>query len=157
LQTRLVTAASLPALPVSDRSDDQRTSGHSSVDEAEATRLRTAQTKALVPEVARHLAGWELDMAPVPRSTPDESRLEGISATGLPVRLRVFVELDGAVSKVQVLQAAQADADFATALQQALLATAYVPGRRAGVDVAAYIDIEVAPESSPASVIGIGL
>lgn len=100
---------------------------------------------------------WQLDVAPVPRSAPDESRLAGIAATGLPVRLRIFIESDGVVSQVQVLHVAQADEDFARAVQEVVLATAYVPGRRAGTDVAAYIDVEVAPEHSPATVIGIGL
>ena len=127
------------------------------LDASVPTKLASGPAQALVPDVQRHLAAWQLDVAPVPRSAPDESRLAGIEATGLPVRLRIFIEPDGVVSQVEVLHAAQADDDFARAVQAVVLATAYVPGRRAGTDVAAYLDVEVVPEHSPASVIGIGL
>jgi hypothetical protein len=115
----------------------------------------TSPPKAI--STSKYIAASELDVAPVARSTPDESVLIGIAASGLPVRLRVYVGSEGTVSHVEVLQGAQVDDAFADAVRSMLIATAFVPGRRAGIDVASYLDVEVVPAHEPASAINVGL
>lgn len=90
-----------------------------------------------------HYARSEVDVPPLPKSAPDDGLLEGVPGTGLPVRLRVFVEPDGSVSKVEVLHAEAGDAALATRAREMFLRTGYLPARRDGQDVPAFVDVEV--------------
>lgn len=82
-------------------------------------------------------------MPPLPKSAPDSTPLAGVPNSGLPIRLRLFVDARGAVAKVEVLQASQFDAEAVARLKDVFLATGFVPGRSNGVDVASYLDIEL--------------
>lgn len=84
-----------------------------------------------------------LDRAAVPRSAPDTSVLEGLPFSGLPIRLRLFVDRSGAVVEARVLQTAEAD-EVAEAVREMFLATAFIPGRLRGQDVGSYEDVEIA-------------
>jgi|SRR6516225_5197344 hypothetical protein len=84
----------------------------------------------------------ELDAVARPRSTLDIAALQGLSWSGLPIRLRLFVDVRGTVVDVVVLQANEGE-QVLRRLRQMFLATAFIPGRVAGVDVASYRDIEL--------------
>jgi len=84
-----------------------------------------------------------LDRTAVPRSAPDTSSLEGLPFSGLPIRLRVFVDRSGTVVDVRVLQTAEAD-EVAESVRRMFLATAFIPGRLHGQDVGSWQDVEVA-------------
>jgi hypothetical protein len=101
---------------------------------------------------ARHLPPTALDRAPLPLSAPDETLLDAVAATGLPVRLRLYIEADGRVSAVQVLAASAFDREAAARMQQMFLATAFMPGRVDGRDVASFMDVEVQLAATPAGV-----
>lgn len=96
-----------------------------------------------------HLPTAALEMRPMPRSAPDESLIEDVRKSGLPIRVRVFVEADGRVSSVDVLSAAMGDEDAALGVAAMFRDTAFIPGRMAGRDVASFIDIEIALEPTP--------
>jgi outer membrane biosynthesis protein TonB len=100
----------------------------------------------------RHLPPSVLDRAPLPLSAPDETLLDAVAATGLPVRLRLYIEADGRVSAVQVLAASAFDREAAARMQQMFLATAFMPGRVDGRDVASFMDVEVQLAATPAGV-----
>ena len=109
-----------------------------------------SQSTGRSPEIAgeaqrpkTHYARSEVDVPPLPKSAPDDSLLEGVPGTGLPVRLRVFVESDGSVSKVEVLHAEAGDAALAARAREMFLRTGYLPARRDGQDVPAFVDVEV--------------
>lgn len=102
------------------------------------------------PRAARRAAaidGFEpstaLERSAVPRSAPDTSLLEGLPFSGLPIRLRVFVDRSGTVVDVRVLQTAEAEA-VAESVRRMFLATAFIPGRLRGQDVGSWQDIEIA-------------
>ena len=81
-----------------------------------------------------------LERQPVPVSAPDTRSLTGrVVPSGL-VRLRLFIDATGQVSKVS-LQGAQ-EADWSP-LQRMFEATRFIPGRRGGQDVASWVEIEV--------------
>jgi hypothetical protein len=83
-----------------------------------------------------------LDGPVVPRSAPDLQRLSGLRFSGLPIRLRLFIDALGHVVEVKVL-AAQEDDDTLAAVVGTFSSTAFVPGRMAGMPVASFTDIEL--------------
>lgn len=90
----------------------------------------------------RFMPSSELDRAALPRSTPDISSLAGQSWSGLPVRLRLFIDAQGTVVDVRVLRSNE-DPELLDRLRRMLLATGFIPGRLNGADVASYKDIEL--------------
>jgi hypothetical protein len=89
------------------------------------------------------VAAAQLETPPVPISAPELSRLEGVRLSGLPLRLRLFIDTSGRVIEARVLVGQEDDAVLA-AVRAMFEATAFVPGRRGGAPVAAFTDIELA-------------
>ena len=85
----------------------------------------------------------QLALPPLPRSEPDATRLMGAVASGLPIRLRLYIDALGAVASIEVLQASERDADVVDRMKNMFYDTRFLAGKRAGIDVASYMDIEV--------------
>jgi hypothetical protein len=98
------------------------------------------QTDALAPT---HLAAEGLDMPPMPRSAPDAAMVEDVGHSGMPIRLRLYVEADGTVSDIELQFALDEDEPAAQALADMFRATGFLPGRLHGRDVASYLDVEI--------------
>jgi hypothetical protein len=99
----------------------------------------------IAPQVAvfdTFRAPVELDRAALPRSAPDIATLSGLPWSGLPMRLRLFIDAAGSVVSVMVLQAYEDD-EVVERVRQMFLATAFVAGRLEGEDVASYKDVEL--------------
>lgn len=90
-----------------------------------------------------YLPSSAMERRPTPVSEPDIDGLKTGSATGLPVRLRLYIDQLGKVVDVVTLAAAAADAGFVLALSNMFRATAFLPGQHAGGDVPSYMDIEL--------------
>lgn len=116
-----------------------------------AAEPRTAPAAPQARAAPAYLPAGLLDRPALPKSEPDLSLLEGLSFSGLPIRLRVFIEASGAVSATQVLGASPDDAEAVQRLRQVFLATAFVAGLRQGREVASFKDIELrlAPGPGP--------
>ncbi|HET9643339.1 MAG TPA: hypothetical protein VFP68_08285 [Burkholderiaceae bacterium] len=98
-----------------------------------------------LPAQKRFLSASDLDRPALPRSAPDTSMLEGVDFSGLPIRLRVFIDEAGRVIEARVLHAQEVDEPALAALQRMLLATRYIPARRGDAEVASFQDIELVP------------
>jgi hypothetical protein len=85
----------------------------------------------------------ELEIPPLPRSEPDATHLTGALASGLPIRLRLYIDAVGAVANIEILQASEQDADVVDRMKKMFYETRFLAGRRTGADVASYMDIEV--------------
>jgi hypothetical protein len=85
----------------------------------------------------------ELDSPVVPMSAPDTSRLDGLSFSGAPIRLRLLIETNGHVLDVLTLQSAPEDALTIEHIKAMLQDTAYIPGRLRGSLVPAQLDLEL--------------
>lgn len=85
-----------------------------------------------------------LDVSPLPRSSPDLSVLTGVSSSGLPLRLRLFVDDHGHVVEVLATQVSPGDEEVAGRLREMFLETLFLPGKLHGADVASYMDLEFA-------------
>jgi len=84
----------------------------------------------------------ELEHAARPRSAPDIASLAGLPWSGLPMRLRLFIDAAGTVVDVTVLQAHE-EGEVVERVRAMFLATGFVAGRRSGEDVASYKDVEL--------------
>ncbi|MCK6424181.1 MAG: hypothetical protein L6Q75_03705 [Burkholderiaceae bacterium] len=99
-----------------------------------------------------------LDRPALPYSEPDWASLDAHLASGRPLHLRLYIGAQGRVDDVILLQAAgegeegeeaeradraEEDAHWIDQLRRVLQATRFVPGRRAGVDVASFTDLRI--------------
>jgi hypothetical protein len=100
----------------------------------------TPAVQGLASEVFRSPA--EIDFPIRPRSAPDTTMIEHLPWSGLPMRLRLFVDAQGIVVDVTVLHSVD-DPEVVERVRRMFLATAFVPARLNGVDVASYKDIEL--------------
>jgi hypothetical protein len=107
-------------------------------------------TSALPPAVAdaaiEHLPTSALDIPPMPRSAPDEQYVEHVHRSGLPIRVRLYVDAIGSVTETRLLDAAPGDEEAADQVMAMFRDTAFSPGRLQGREVASYIDIELVLE-----------
>jgi hypothetical protein len=135
---RLVPARSLgePADPASSGRVDPTSS------QAWAAAPRPAPVPAADPAALAFANPASLDGPVLPRSAPALQRLQGLRFSGLPIRLRLFIDAQGQVARVRVL-AAQEDDETLAAVTGMFAATAFAPGRRGGRPVACFTDVEL--------------
>ncbi|MFT3736484.1 MAG: hypothetical protein QM776_15950 [Rhodocyclaceae bacterium] len=99
--------------------------------------------------MAQYLPADQLEYTPVPASAPDYDLLPGANPSQTSMRIRLYVDESGAVRAVHPLRLDPRDREFLSHLRQMFETTRYIPGRRQGVAVSSYVDIEldfVAPE-----------
>lgn len=146
---RAASAASAPdALPVALA---RPASATASADASPAAPASTDRPSALRPSIsptADFVASADLERPALPRSAPDTSLLANLPWSGLPTRLRLFIDAKGTVVDVVVLQTSEADA-VVERMRQMFLATGFVPGRLHGVDVPSTKDLELVVGDGP--------
>ena len=97
-----------------------------------------------MPSLRGYLPSQVLDRAALPRSAPDERMLAGVLFSGLPMKVRLFIDAAGSVVDVEILQADE-DAEALQQLRRMFIATLFIAGRHQGADVASYKDVELSP------------
>lgn len=90
----------------------------------------------------------ELDRAALALSAPDLDMLSGVTWSGLPLKLRLFVDAKGAVVDVEVLRS-QDGAEVLARVRKMLMAMSFIPGRLNGADVDSYKDVELSLSELP--------
>ncbi len=132
-------ASSTPAAVPADPDDAQASGVRSSARSAPAVRG---------PGMAIYRPPAELDVAVRTRSAPDLSMLDGLTWSGLPIRLRLFIDTQGSVLDAQVLASAEAP-EVVERVRKMFLATGFTQGTIRGEPVASYKDIEITVGSPP--------
>ena len=85
----------------------------------------------------------EIDKRALPLSEPDSAMLTGIpNNTGLPIRIRLYIDQYGAVFKTETLQNHPDDAPIVEKIIIMMKQTAFMPAKRSGLDVGSYQDLE---------------
>jgi hypothetical protein len=142
VQMRLVQQSAPQSVPATSQSQTRVES-----DPAPVVRSRPPPRDAgpVLPAQKPFLSASDLDRPALPRSAPDTTMLEGVDFSGLPIRLRVFIDETGRVIEARVLQAQEVDEPALIALRRMLLATRYIPARRGDAEVASFQDIELVP------------
>lgn len=90
-----------------------------------------------------YFASQDVDRPALPRSSPDDSQLGGMTPSGLPIRLRIYISAEGEVTAVDVLFASEEDQPVVQRLREMFLATAFIAAKRNGEEVPSYKDIDV--------------
>lgn len=86
-----------------------------------------------------------LDQAALPKSGPSLESLDDIPTTGMPIRLRLYIDETGVVQQVVPLEFAPDDEAAVFQLQRVFMDTTFLPGQRQGKYVRSYLDIEITP------------
>jgi hypothetical protein len=95
----------------------------------------------------RFLPSAVLDRSAFPIGAPDQGKyLTGSDIPAIPFRLRLYVDEQGAVVKVEVKRPTPIDEASLQPVKDMFMATPFVPGRLKGRDVPSYLDIEVCLE-----------
>ncbi len=102
------------------------------------------------PSATLYRSPAQLDQPARTRSAPDLSLLNGLSWSGLPIRLRLFIDTSGTVVDTQVLQSGEAE-DVVERVRQMFLATGFTAGTVHGQQVPSYKDIEILVGNPPAA------
>lgn len=97
------------------------------------------------PDVSaiRYYSVNEVDIKALPISNIDISMVSDIERTGLPIKLRIFVNVFGRIETIERLSNAQQDEEFLTRLEFLLKETAFLPAKKNGVNVDFVQDIEL--------------
>ena len=90
----------------------------------------------------------QLQQLPRMRSAPDTSMLNGLPLSGVPIRLRLFIDDQGTVVDIDVLDSAEAPEVIAR-VREMFLATGFTPGVEQGRPVPSYKDIEITVGAPP--------
>ena len=114
---------------------------------SDAAVAATSPTPAVLPDeqaaaIGIYRAATALDIPVRTRSAPDITQLAGLSWSGLPLRLRLFIDAEGTVVDARVLQSAESD-DVAERVRRMFLATGFTAGVQGGQAVPSYKDIEL--------------
>ncbi|MFZ6754307.1 hypothetical protein ACO0KY_13125 [Undibacterium sp. Dicai25W] len=101
-----------------------------------------------MPEVSdqrpsTYLPSIDMDIAAIPVSAPDFDAVPQIQQLLIPIRLRIYVDSKGTVKDIRVLQVGSANSEVLDQLQAAFYKTKFIPGRRKGVDMPSYMDLEI--------------
>lgn len=116
---------------------------------AEAAESAEAATADLPCGSGRYLAPSALDRPALPRSAPDESLLDGVTPSGLPIRLRLCISESGEVVQVEPVLASESDGDVVERLEAMFRATTFVAARLGTDDVASRMEIEIGFNRTP--------
>jgi hypothetical protein len=100
------------------------------------------RSTGVVDGMSVYRSGAELDVPARPRSSPDLTMLSGLPWSGLPLRMRLFIDRDGVVVDAQVLRSAESE-DVTERVRQMFLATSFTAGVANGQAVPCFKDIEL--------------
>jgi hypothetical protein len=116
---------------------------------------KAKNTEQAVPQLPIFYGPQEVDKSALPYSAPDSDLLAGVAASGLPIRLRLYIDANGVVTGVEKLQVLADDQQAFERIERMLRGTAFMPARLAGTDVNSYQDLEfhIGPELNKTGVV----
>ncbi len=85
----------------------------------------------------------EVDRKALPQMNIDQSMLANEGSSGLPIKLRLYINSLGRVVKVEPIAVLVQDALFAEKLGSLLYEVRFLPAKREGLDVNSYQDLQL--------------
>lgn len=110
--------------------------------ELTATSLDESNIETDISRV-RYYSINEVDIKALPISNIDISMVSDIKRTGLPIKLRIYVNVFGKIDKIERLSNTPQDEEFLTRIEFLLKETAFLPAKKNGVNVDFVQDIEL--------------
>lgn len=93
--------------------------------------------------ITRYFSINEVDIKALPVSNIDISMLSDIKRTGLPIKLRIYINVFGRIDKIERLSNTLQDEEFLNRMEFLLKETAFLPAKKNGVNVDFVQDIEL--------------
>ncbi len=100
------------------------------------------QTPVADDSTAHFYATSDLERKALPISNIDTEMLGDVVITGIPLRLRIYIDANGRVKKIEELAILEQDRELANKLESLLMETAFLAAKKDGLDVNSYQDIE---------------
>lgn len=91
--------------------------------------------------LADYLSEQEVEMKALPSNNIDHTKLNGVFFSGLPIKMRLYINGEGRVVKIDRLDALAQDQQLQEALEKILLEMSFLPAKKNGVSVNSYQDI----------------
>ena len=90
-----------------------------------------------------YYSNTEVDRKALPQMNIDQSMLANEVSSGLPIKLRIYINAFGRVVKVEPIALLDQDALFAENLAKLLFEVRFLPAKREGLDVDSYQDLQL--------------
>lgn len=104
-----------------------------------------------VNQLDKYYSNIEIERKALPISNIDQSMLGNTYISGLPIKLRIYVNAFGNVTKVEQLAVMEQDQELAKKLEYLLFNTKFLAAKKDGFDVSSYQDMELSMETIPIS------
>lgn len=103
------------------------------------------EDSSIEPDVStiRYYSINEVDIKALPISNIDVSMVSDIERTGLPIKLRIYINVSGRIDKIERLSNSEQDEEFLTRIEFLLKETAFLPAKKNGANVDFVQDIEL--------------
>jgi hypothetical protein len=112
-------------------------------DQAPASRvdLDSSKTKNTAFNPADYFGPNDVERKALPLSNIDRSMLAQHLYSGLPIKLRLYINATGHIVKIERIAVLEQDAIFVDTLEKLLFDLTFLPAKRDGLDVNSYLDI----------------
>ena len=104
-----------------------------------------ANETSIEPDLSRvkYYSINEVDIKALPVSNIDISMVSDIERSGLPIKLRIYINVFGKIDKIERLSNALQDEEFLNRIEFLLKETAFLPAKKNGVNVDFVQEIEL--------------
>lgn len=103
----------------------------------------------LLNQLDNYYSNLDIERKALPISNIDQSMLGDTFISGLPIKLRIYINAFGNVTKVEKLAVMEQDQELAKKLESLLFNTKFLAAKKNGLDVSSYQDIELSMRSMP--------
>ena len=90
---------------------------------------------------ADYLSEQEVEMKALPKNNIDETKLEGAFISGVPIKMRLYIDSEGRIVKIDSTKVLEQDYKLQKTIEQLIQDLAFLPARKNGVSVNSYQDI----------------
>ncbi len=101
----------------------------------------TGEEKIEADPLSNFLSSTQIQRRALPISNIDISMVQGVFISGLPIKLRLYINASGKVIKIKTLDYAAADTALKNKLTELLYQLTFLPAKKDGADVDSYQDV----------------
>lgn len=102
------------------------------VNKAEATKV----------DISNYYAIENVDRKALPQLNIDESKIKSSTYSGLPIKLRLFINARGQLVKIVQIAALDQDKEYIAQLEKLLFELVFMPAKKDSMDVDSYQDVQ---------------
>lgn len=103
--------------------------------------VKNTQNEAEAINLTNYFGSTDVDMKALPQTNIDQSMLSVEGFSGLPIKVRIYVNAFGELVKVEPIAVLQQDNAFVEKLTKLLYEIKFLPAKREGLDVDSYQDL----------------